>query len=72
MYLLMKGSDCAYLMAAATSCTTYIGIVVLPEEASSAYVRVVIRFASKNPCTHVSFVQEDVQMRIAVPPCFSA
>ena len=41
-------------MASATSCTIYIGIVVLPEEASSAYVRVVMIFASKNPCTHVT------------------
>ena len=39
-------------MASATSCTIYIGIVVLPEEASSAYVRVVMIFASKKPCTH--------------------
>ena len=37
-------------MALATPFTTYIGMVVFPDEASSAYVSVVMIFASKNPC----------------------
>ena len=38
-------------MAIATSCTTHMGIVVVPDEASTSYVRVVMMFASSYPCT---------------------
>ena len=38
-------------MGIATSCTTHMGIVVVPDEASPSYVRVVMMFASSYPCT---------------------